>query len=70
MGGKDRKRSKARGMAGWLVMELGTCFLEELSKRTGRDVTTLSSGVKRLQIRSKTDFRLADAMKSLLKAVS
>jgi hypothetical protein len=33
----------------------------------GRDVTTLSSGVKRLQIRPKTDFKLAEAMKSLFK---
>jgi len=32
--------------------------------------TTLSSGVKRLQIRSKSDLKLADAMKLLLKAVS
>jgi chromosomal replication initiation ATPase DnaA len=68
--GKDRKLSEARGMAGWLIMELGGCPLEELGKRTGRDVTTLSSGVKRLQIRSKSDLKLADAMKLLLKAVS
>ena len=57
-------------MAGWLVMELGVGTLSELSRRTGRDVTTLSAGVKRLQIRSKTDFKLSDATKSLLKAVS
>jgi REP element-mobilizing transposase RayT len=68
--GKDRKLSEARGMAGWLVMELGGCPLEELGKRTGRDVTTLSSGVKRLQIRSQSDLKLADSMKLLLKAVS
>lgn len=68
--GKDRELSEARWMAGWLVMELGVGTLSELSRRTGRDVTTLSSGVKRLQIRSKTDFKSSDAMKSLLKAVS
>ena len=68
--GKDRKLSEARGMAGWLVMELGVGTLSELSRRTGRDVTTLSSGVKRLQIRSKADFKSVDVMKSLLKAVS
>jgi putative transposase len=51
--GKDRKLSEARGMAGWLVSKLGVSTLEELGKRMGRDVTTLSSGVKRLQIRSK-----------------
>ena len=68
--GKDRELSEARWMAGWLVKELGVGTLSELGRRTGRDVTTLSSGVKRLQIRSKTDFKSADTMKSLLKAVS
>jgi putative transposase len=68
--GKDRELSEARWVAGWLVMELGVGTLSELSRRTGRDVTTLSAGVKRLQIRSKTDFKLSDAMKSLLKAIS
>ena len=68
--GKDRKLSEARGMAGWLVMELGVGTLEELGRRTGRDVTTISSAVKRLQNRSKKDFKLAEAMKKLLKAAS
>ncbi len=68
--GKDRGLSETRWTAGWLVMELGVGTLSELSRRTARDVTTLSSGVKRLQIRSKTDIKSADAMKSLLKAVS
>lgn len=68
--GKDRELSEARWMAGWLVMELGVGTLSELGRRTGRDVTTLSAGVKRLQIRSQTDFKSAGVMKSLRKAVS
>jgi putative transposase len=68
--GKDRGLSEARWMAGWLAMELGVGTLSQLSIRTGRDVTTLSAGVKRLQIRSRTNSKIADAMKSLLKAVS
>jgi len=51
-------------------LELGVGTLAELSRRVGRDVTTLSAGVKRLQIRSKTDSDLADSAKLLLKAVS
>ena len=66
--GKDRELSEARWMAGWLVMELGVGTLSELSRRTGRDVTTLSSGVKRLQIRSKTDFKIAQARIAILQA--
>jgi putative transposase len=68
--GKDRQLSVARGMAGWLTLELGVGTLTDLSRRTGRDVTTLSAGVKRLQIRSKTELKLAEAMDSLLKVVS
>jgi len=68
--GKAHKLSEARGMAAWLALELGVGTLAELSRRVGRDVTTLSAGVKRLQIRSKTDSDLADSAKLLLKAVS
>jgi hypothetical protein len=57
-------------MAAWLVLEQGVGTLAELSKWVGRDVTTLSPGVKRLQIRSKMDSELTDAMKSLLEAIS
>jgi len=60
--GRDRRLSEVRGMVAWLVLELG--------KRTGRDVTTLSSAAKRLQIRSKTDLKLAERMKELFEAVS
>ena len=44
------------GPGGWRVMEFGVGTLSELSRRTGRDVTTLRPGVKRFQIRYKTDF--------------
>jgi chromosomal replication initiation ATPase DnaA len=68
--GRDRKLSEVRGMAAWLVLELGVGTLAELSRRVGRDVTTLSARVRRLQIRSKTDSELAETMEILLKAVS
>jgi hypothetical protein len=42
----------------------------ELSRRTGRDITTLSSAAKRLQIRSKTDLDLAGKVKKLLDTFS
>lgn len=68
--GKDRSLSEARAIAAWLVLELGVCTLVELGKRTARDVSTLSSAAKRLQIRSKTDLKLAGRMIGLLKSVS
>jgi len=67
---RDRTLSRARGMAAWLVMEYGIGTLGELSRRTGRDITTLSSAAKRLQIRCKTDLDLAEKMTKLLDAFS
>jgi chromosomal replication initiation ATPase DnaA len=68
--GKDRQLSAARAMAGWLSLELGVGTLSDLSRRTGRDLTTLSAGVKRLQDRSKADPELTEAMNSLFKLLS
>jgi hypothetical protein len=64
--GRDHTHSKARGMAAWLVLECGIGTLTELSRRTGRDVTTLSSAAKRLQIRSKRDLELAKKVRKVL----
>jgi len=66
--GKDRRFSEVRGMVAWLVLELGISTLTELGKITGRDVTTLSSAAKRLEIRAKDD--LSQRMQALLKNAS
>jgi len=58
--GKDHRLSEARGMTSWLVLELGVGTLGELSGRVGKDVKTLSAGVRRLQNCSKRDLQLAD----------
>jgi putative transposase len=68
--GKDRRLSEARGKAAWLIMELGVYPLRELEKVTGRDVTTLSSAMKRLRMRAKTDLKLAKAMDASFEAIS
>ena len=70
LSGRDRRTSEARGVVAWLILEAGVCTLTELGRVTGRDVTTLSSAVRRLQIRARKDMQLAAVMKALLKAVS
>jgi len=70
LSGRDRRTSEARGVVAWLILETGVCTLTELGKVTVRDVTTLSSAVRRLQIRMKKDMQFAAMMKGLLKAVS
>jgi len=68
--GKERRLSEARGMAAWLVLELGTGTLVQLGGLTGRDPTTLSSAAKRLQRRAQTDLKLAKRMKQLRETIS
>ena len=62
--------SEVRRMVAWLILELEVSTLGELGKVTGRDVTTLSSATKRLQIRAREDSELARKMAALLEAVS
>ena len=57
--GKGRRLSEVRGMAAWLVLELGISTLTELGELTGRDVTTLSSAAKRLEIQARNDLELS-----------
>ena len=67
---KSRRLSEVRGMAAWLVLQLGVSTLTELGKITGRDVTTLSSAAKRLEIRARNELRLSQRMQGLLKTAS
>ena len=57
-------------MAAWLIMEIGVRSLTKLGKVTGQDLATLSSAVKRLQRRAKTDAKLTKAMKTFFEAIS
>ena len=68
--GKERRLSEARGMAAWLVLELGAGTLAQLGRLTGRDPTTLSSAAKRLQRRAQIDLKLGKRMKQLLETIS
>lgn len=63
--GKYRNLSAVRGMAAWLILETGGATLAELSINTGRDVSTLSTAAKSVQIRAKSDQELADCMREL-----
>jgi REP element-mobilizing transposase RayT len=64
--GKYRNFSAARGMAAWLILETSGTTLAELSRYTGRDVSTLSAAAKALQLRAKSEQGLAGRMQGLL----
>jgi putative transposase len=64
--GKYRVPSEARGMAAWLILELGCGTLAELGKFTGRDSTTLSTVAGNLRKRVESDSTLAERMTRLM----
>jgi putative transposase len=49
--GQNRLRAEARSLAAWAVLELTDATLSDLAVRVGRDLSTLSAGVRRLEAR-------------------
>lgn len=56
--GKDRRVSKVRAVMAWLVQQSGCLTLSELSKRVGRDCSTLSTAGRLLEKEIQTDAEL------------
>ncbi len=67
--GKNRLCSEARAYLAWLCLETGCETLTALGERLGRDVSSLSSAVRRLQLRAKKDPLVADKYGKLLNRV-
>jgi chromosomal replication initiation ATPase DnaA len=63
--GKYRKHAEARGVAAWLLLETSAATLAELSRVTGRDISTLSNAARAVQTRAGKDQVLADTMAEL-----
>jgi len=65
---KGLRVSEGRALAAWVVLNFCDGTLTELGRNVGRDVTTLSSAVKRLISRSKKDGEIAARMNSVREA--
>ena len=63
--GKDRRFSKVRAIAAWLVLDSGGLTLAELGKRVNRDPSTLSSAAKYLEKQAQKDIQLAQLMNKI-----
>jgi REP element-mobilizing transposase RayT len=57
--GRERQASEARCVIGWLAQKSGLVTLTEVGKRFGRDVTTLSRGVRQLGLKATISKTLA-----------
>jgi len=63
---KQLRKSLHKGVAKfWFVLESGKLTLKDLSKRVNRDISTLSSAVKRARALSNRDVKLAGRMEEL-----
>lgn len=67
--GKNRFNSEARAYLAWLYLETGCATMTALGERLGRDVSSLSSAVRRLQIKAKKDAKVADKYQKLMNRV-
>jgi chromosomal replication initiation ATPase DnaA len=63
--GKDRRFSKVRAIAAWLVLDSGVLTLAELSKWVDRDPSTLSTSARDLERQAQTDIQLAQLMSKI-----
>ncbi len=64
--GKRRDCAQARAYLAWLYQYTGCDTLTNLSLRLGRDISSLSSAVRRMQIKAKKDEQAADHFQKLL----
>ncbi len=67
--GKNRHCAEGRAYLAWLYMETGCDTLTALGERLGRDVSSLSSAVRRLQLKAKRDEKVADKYRKLMNRV-
>jgi len=62
---QKRQASEARGLAAWAVRELTDATLNDLAGKFGRDASTLSAAIRRLEARQKNDPDLAERVERL-----
>lgn len=63
--GQERVASEARGLAAWATLELSSGKLTELAKHVGRDPSTLTCAVRRLEAHRGKDAALDEKMAQL-----
>ncbi len=67
--GRTRVTSQARCLIGWLAQQRGRITLTDVAKRFGRDVATLSHGIRQLELKARVSKPLAIRMESLDNAI-
>jgi REP element-mobilizing transposase RayT len=68
--GNSHRSSRLRAMAAWVALETEGCTITELARLTGRDVTTLSCGARKLSEKAEMDDRLWEERRDIMKITS
>jgi hypothetical protein len=66
---RSRSITEARTLAAWAVMEFSDDTISEVGRIFGRDVSTLSAGIKRLAAKVRHDSRIAGRMNQIKQAL-
>ena len=64
-----RRHSQARGLAGLIARDTGAANLSELAARFGRDLSSYSRAVRRVEEKSMTDETLHARIKAVNNAI-
>lgn len=64
--GKNRTCAEARAYLAWACLNTGCLSLTTLGERLGRDVSSLSSAIRRLQLKAKKEAKTADKFRTLM----
>lgn len=67
--GKNRLCAEARAYLAWLYLETGCGTMTALGEQFGRDVSSLSSSVRRLQLKAKKDEKITDKYQKLINRI-
>ena len=67
--GRQRESCEARGLAAWATLEISSGKLTELAKLLGRDSSTLTCAVRRIEKRREEDPSLVDKMERLRREI-
>ena len=65
--GNSHRSSRLRAMAAWIALDTEGCTITELARLTARDLSTLSTAVRRLQGRAEKDSLLAEDRDEIVK---
>ncbi|GCF86133.1 transposase [Geobacter sp. SVR] len=66
LGERTHRASRLRAMIAWLALDTEGCTLTEVASLTGRDLSTLSSAVRKLRAKAITDSSLLEKRRAIM----